>query len=387
MKIAFFDTFCGASGDMIIGALLDAGLDFERLKTELAKLSLEHYQLRVEKTSRHHISATRFIVETSEHASYRSLADIEKIFNDSRLNFRIIDKCVNIFQKLASVEAKIHGTSIENVHFHEVGMVDAMVDVCGAVVGLDLLEIEKIYCSTLTIGRGMVETRHGNMPLPAPAAGELLKGWPTRFVEVDGEILTPTGAAILTSLCTFEDPGAFEPSAVGYGAGARDFPQLPNLLRLFIADIPGELETDEVLILESNFDRTPPEQLGMLMENLFAAGALDVFYTPILMKKNRPAQMLSVIADPISEKTLTNIIFNSGGTLGLRRYKTGRKKLPRKDVIAKTKFGDIAVKLAEFEGKVFLFPEYETVARIAQQTKTNFAEIYFEIQRQLTKEI
>ena len=234
MKIAYFDTICGAAGDMIIASMLDSGLDFDQLKSELAKLPLEGYTLRKEKTSKHHIAATRFIVEIEETHSHRRLRDIENIINDSSLKENIKTQAVKIFHRLAEAEAKVHGETIDNVHFHEVGMVDAIIDICGAVIGLDLLSIEKAYCSPLTVGHGVVNTRHGTMPVPAPAVSELVIGYPVAQTDIPGEILTPTGAAVLTAMCTFDKPAQFVPQSIGYGAGTNEYKALPNFLRILL---------------------------------------------------------------------------------------------------------------------------------------------------------
>lgn len=386
MKTAYFDSICGASGDMIIGAMLDCGLDFETLKAELAKLPLKGYQIKIEKTSRHNITATRFIVEIDEDHTRRQLEDIEKIINDSGLTDHVKEKSINIFRRLASTEAKIHCEPLEKVHFHELGMVDAIIDICGAVIGLEMLGIEKLYCSVLTVGYGTVETQHGTMPVPAPATGELICGFPIKQTDVEQEILTPTGAAILTTLGIAGKPQNYIPNTIGYGAGSRDIAKLPNLLRLFIGTTQQEIQEDEVALLETNFDRTPPEQLGYLMDSLFTAGALDVFITPIQMKKNRPAQKLSVLCPIHQEVKMAGIIFSSGGTLGLRRSYIKRWILPRQEKTVSTRYGEIPVKLAKFDEKVLYFPEFEAVVRVAGKFKKGFDEIYFEILSQLRKE-
>ena len=386
MKIAYFDIICGAAGDMIIASMLDSGLDFEKLKAELAKLPLAGYRLHTEKTSRHHISAAKFTVEIEETHSHRKLSDIENIINESGLKDEIKTKSKKIFHRLAAAEAKVHGETIENVHFHEVGMIDAIIDVCGAVIGFDLLEIEKAYCSPLTIGNGLVDTQHGAMPVPAPATSELIIGFPVVKTDIHQEILTPTGAVILTTLCSFDSPPQYIPDTIGYGAGFHDHKARPNFVRFFTGNTITDLDTDEITILETNLDRTPPEQIGYLMENLFTAGALDVYVTPIYMKKNRPGQMLSVLCEPENEMKLTGIIFSSGATLGLRRKQVKRWKLPREDKLINTEYGEIPVKLAYYEGKLLYFPEYESVAKAARQAEKSFDDVYFEIISQLRKE-
>ena len=386
MKTAYFDIICGAAGDMIIGSMLDAGLDFELLKSELSKLPLDSYKIKIEKTSKHHVTATQFIVKTEETHHHRRLKDIEKIIDESSLNENVKIRSKKVFARLAEAEAKVHGETIANVHFHEVGMVDAVIDICGAVIGFNLLGINKIYCSALTVGKGLVDTQHGTMPVPSPATAELITGYPVIKTEVESEILTPTGAAILTTLCSFEKPPQFTIQAVGYGAGTRDHQARPNLLRLFIGETTSNLDEDEIIQLETNLDRTSPEQIGYIIENLFMSGALDVFITPIQMKKSRPGQMLSVLCKIEDEEKMARIIFSSGITLGIRHKRITRLKLPRKEKTIKTAFGDIAVKLAYFNERVLYFPEFESVANAARQTDKSFDEIYFEIMSQLRKE-
>ncbi len=387
MRIAYFDLISGTAGDMIIASMLDAGLDFDKLKSELAKIPLDSYNLQMDKTTRHHISATRFDVIIEETHSHRGLLDIEKIIDSSRLKDQVKSDVKKIFYKLAEAEAKVHGETIETVHFHEVGMIDAIIDVCGAVIGLDLLGVEKVYCSGFAVGRGTVNTRHGTMPVPAPATAELIKGFPVKQTDIDMEILTPTGAAILSTLAVFEPFSEYTPDKIGYGAGKKEINELPNLLRLFLGELKPRYETDQIAVLETNLDRTPPEQIGFLMESLLTEGALDVFITPILMKKNRPGHMLSVLCNIEDENKLAEIIFSSGATLGIRRSCTGRWKLPREQKIVQSKYGEIPVKLAYHGDKVLYFPEYEYVSEAARKARKNFDEIYFEIISQLRKEL
>jgi len=387
MRIAYFDLICGAAGDMIIASMLDAGLDFELLKSELAKIPLDGYSLKTEKTTRHHISATRFEVIIRETHSHRGLRDIEKIVDNSGLKDQVKSDAKKIFKRLAEAEAKVHGETIETVHFHEVGMIDAIIDVCGAVIGLDLLGVEKIYCSGFTTGRATVNTRHGTMPVPAPATAELITGFPVRQTDIDREILTPTGAAILSTLADFSTIPDYAPDKIGYGAGRNEFEKLPNFLRLFLGELKLQYVTDQIALLETNLDRTSPEQIGFLMESLLAKGALDVFIVPIQMKKNRPGQMLSVLCNIEDESKLADVIFSSGATLGIRRSRVNRWKLPREERIVRSKYGDVPVKLAYHGDKVLYFPEYEYVTRAAQKAQKNFDEIYFEIISQLRKEM
>jgi uncharacterized protein (TIGR00299 family) protein len=386
MRIAYFDIICGAAGDMILASMLDAGLDLEKLRTELSKLPLQGYSLTVEKVKRHHISSTLLKVKIDETLTHRTLADIEEIIDESRLADRVKSRAKNIFRRLAEAEAKVHGETVETVHFHEVGMVDAIIDICGASIGFDLLGIDKIYCSSLTIGKGTIVTRHGTMPVPAPATSELIAGFPIKQTAIDSEILTPTGTAILTTLADFSSPPPYRSAKSGYGAGFNDHKELPNLLRLVIGDVSEDFAEDTICLLETNLDRNSPEEIGYLMNRLLEAGALDVFITPIQMKKNRPGQMLSVIYEPDDEKKLADIVFGSGCTLGIRRNQVNRWKLPREEKIINTQYGEIPVKLATYDNKLLYFPEYENVAEAARKYEKNFDEIYFEILSLLRKE-
>jgi uncharacterized protein (TIGR00299 family) protein len=386
MKIAYFDSICGGAGDMILASMIDAGLDFNALKAELARLPLKGYNLKIEKTSRHHLAATLLSVSTEETNAHRTLAEIEKIVDESDLKTKVRTVSKGIFRRLAEAEAKVHGETVDNVHFHEVGMVDAIIDICGAAIGLDMLGIENAYCSRLTVGKGTVSTRHGTMPVPAPATSELLIGHPISYAEIDSEILTPTGAAILTTVAEFSYPPPFIPRNVGYGAGHNEHKELPNLLRLFIGETSQNISQDTIAVLETNLDRVSPEQIGFLTNQLLEAGSLDVFITPVQMKKNRPGQMLSVICNFDDERRLADMIFGSGCTLGIRRNRINRWKLARKEIKVNTAYGEIPVKLANYDGKVLYFPEFDYVARAAAAHKKNFDEIYFEILSLLRKE-
>ena len=386
MKIAYFDSICGAAGDMIIASLLDNGLNFDDLRAELSKLPLDGYKLSATKVTRHHVTATYFQVDIEETHSHRKLADIEKIIDSSALSETVKINAKKIFGRLAEAEAKVHGETIETVHFHEVGMVDAIIDICGAAIGFELLGIEKIYCSPLTIGSGTVETQHGTMPVPAPATAQLIAGFPVVQTSVKSEILTPTGAAILTTLGDFSPAPLFNSISTGYGSGFKDHKELPNLLRLFIGEAASQIETDRIALLETNLDRTSPEQVGYIMDSLLKAGALDVYITPIIMKKNRPAQILSVICEISDERKLADFIFKSGVTLGIRHSRVERWKLNREEKTISTKYGAIPVKLASYDGKLLYFPEYDFVAEAAAKGKCKFDDIYFEIISELRKE-
>jgi uncharacterized protein (TIGR00299 family) protein len=386
MKTAYFDCFSGAAGDMIIGALLDAGLPFDDLKAEIEKLGLSGYELSFKKVTKNHISATKFNVETTKDQPHRHPDDIVKIITDSRLDDDVKLNSIAIFNRLAKVEAKVHGEPIEKVHFHEVGAVDAIVDICGAVAGLKLLGIEKVYSSLLPLGTGTVETEHGLMPVPAPATAELVKDIPVRITAMEAEMTTPTGAAILTTLAEFADPGVIRSKHTGYGAGSRDLLGLPNLLRVIITDTEFEFERDTIRILETNLDRATPEMTGALLDELISAGALDVYITPILMKKNRSGHLLTVLCQPDKVNRLAEIIFALGMTLGIRVETRSRIKLDRKELTVRTSAGEIGVKIATLDGREIIFPEFDDMITAMKKTNRSYEDVYFEIKEALRKE-
>ena len=386
--IAYFDCFSGASGDMILGALVDAGLDLAALKGQLATLNLSGYSLRAERVVSKGISGTRLHVhledhhhdleghEHAHHHEHRNLDDILAIIAGSGLSDRAKDRASAIFGRLADAEAKIHGVSVKEIHFHEVGSVDAIVDICGAVAGLEILGVDRFYCSALPTGGGTVKSAHGILPVPAPATLELARAAnaPLRPVNLDAELVTPTGAAILTTLCRFAQP-ALHLTAVGYGFGRRELPWA-NALRLWLGRAEAELQSDRVTVIEANVDDTPGELLGAAMERLLAAGALDVYFTPIQMKKNRPAVMLSVIAPEGRATDLARLVLAETSTLGVRLQPMARLKCERWQETVATRFGPVLAKAKRLGGKVSLAPEYDDANRLARERGVPLAEIY-----------
>ncbi|OGC90942.1 MAG: TIGR00299 family protein, partial [candidate division Zixibacteria bacterium RBG_16_48_11] len=288
---------------------------------------------------------------------------------------------LRIFTRLALAEAKVHGTTKEKVHFHEVGAVDALVDVVGSVLGLKLLGVEEIYASPLPLSRGMVETSHGNFPIPAPATLELLFGWPCKTVEIEGELVTPTGAAILTTLAKYQEKLEFAPQKVGYGAGDSDFKEFPNILRVIIGEKIPRYEQDEIVVLETNLDNTEPQVLGYLMEKLLNSGAKDVFFTPVTMKKNRPGILLTVLADTAQVSKLSEIIFQETYTSGIRMRKESRVKLPRQIIEIQTGYGKARVKLIGQDSNLEVLPEFEDCKMIAQKNNLPFRLVYEQIRQ------
>jgi uncharacterized protein (TIGR00299 family) protein len=386
MRIAYFDCFSGVAGDMIIGALLDAGLPFDDLKGEISKIGITGYNLSVKKVKKNHIAATKFSVELKEKQPSRSPNEIRSIISDSGLDDDIKRKAISIFNRLAEAEAKAHGESVEDVHFHEVGAVDAIIDICGAAIGLKLWGIEEVYSSPLSLGRGTIETEHGTMPVPAPATAELIKGVPTVMTGIEAELTTPTGAAILKETAEFITPAQFTTERIGYGAGSRDLPELPNLLRVMIGETATSLDGDTITVLETNLDRATSETLGGLLDSLFKAGALDVYFTPILMKKNRPGHLLTILCNIEKKDKLAGIVFERGMTLGMRARTVSRIKLKRKTMTVVTSGGDVSVKLADLDGRYLIFPEYDDMAAAMERSGKSYEDIFYEIKSNLRKE-
>jgi len=392
MKTAYFDCFSGAAGDMIVGAALDAGAPQELLRRELAKLALEDVDLEIRKVSKKGIAATLFIPQpknTLDHhhrknhegPHYRNLADIIDIIEHAGLSKWTTGSAIKIFQKLAQAEAKVHGASENEIHFHEIGAVDSIMDIVGACVALESLAVEEIYCSPLVVGRGMVKCAHGLLPVPAPATAELIKGIEILPSEVEGELLTPTGAAILTTLASgFGPMPALEITDIGYGAGQNDNPQMPNVLRLIVGqkrlNRGSDVLSDTVCLLEANIDDATGQLIGHVTEVLLQAGALDVYTTAITMKQNRPAVTISVICPLTEADRMEKILFMESTTLGIRRQNCRRSVLPRVYQTVATAFGDIKIKLGYFQGQpITCTPEFADCQRAARQHQVPVKEV------------
>lgn len=378
----YFDCFSGASGDMILGALLDAGLDLEELRQALSGLSLQgEFSLSAEPVQRGALHATLFKVETVDqnHPHHRHLVDITYLIDASRLSENVRKKSLAVFHRLAEAEGSVHGIPPEQVHFHEVGAVDAIVDIVGAVWGLERLGITQVYASPLPLGGGSIGSSHGTLPLPAPATLSLLAsaGAPTRPWPTDKELVTPTGAAILTTLAAFSQP-AMRLEKIGIGAGQRELPW-PNILRVWMGE---NLESESpplnnLSVLETNLDNMNPELIGHVMSRLFEAGALDVYLTPIQMKKNRPGTMLSVVARPEDEPALAGLILRETSTLGVRTYYSRRYEVARELRLVETPYGPVQVKLKSLEGRVVsASPEYEDCRKVAQKHNLPLTDVY-----------
>jgi uncharacterized protein (TIGR00299 family) protein len=379
MKIAYLDCFSGISGDMLLGALLDAGVPLAELEHLIGLLRIEGCRLVVQREARNGIYGTRIqvVVEQSRQRS-TDFHGIRELISCSSLPEAVKDKSIEVFSALAGAEAKIHNTSPEAVHFHEVGAVDSIVDIVGCVHGLLGLDIGTVYSSRMPLGNGFVQTAHGVMPIPAPATMELLKNVPVSQTEIPYEMVTPTGAALLKTFA--EGFGPLPPMTVddvGYGVGSRDMPDRPNLLRLLVGREPCEKICETVVVLETNIDDISPEWAGYLMERLFEAGALDVSFGAIHMKKNRPGFQIQVIARPDVKELLTDLLFRESGTLGVRFSYTQRQVLEREEVEITSPWGDIrAKKIIPVDDTPYLVPEYESCSEIARTKGISLREIY-----------
>jgi len=368
MRLAYVDCFSGASGDMLLGACLDCGVSLEELRRALAGLPLAGYDLRSEQVSRGGLRATKLYVDLAEKEQpHRRLGDILTIIDGSRLSERVKDQSRRVFRALAEAEAAVHGTAVGLVHFHEVGAVDAIVDVVGTVVALERLGVARLECSALTEGTGWVESAHGRLPVPVPATAQLIRGVPVQQVEAEGELLTPTGAALLVTLAERFGPfPTMRVESVGYGAGSRDPAGRPNVLRLFVGETEEAWQADEVVVLETNLDDISGEILGHLSGLLLEEGALDVFLVAIQMKKQRPGVLLTVLAPPEKARPLERTIFTHTGTFGIRWRRADRHVLAREHQVVETEFGPVRVKVGRLGGDVVVrAPEYEDCARLA----------------------
>jgi uncharacterized protein (TIGR00299 family) protein len=378
-QIVYFDCFPGVSGDMILGALIDAGLDLHQLEFELRKLNIPGYTLNAEKTTRKGLSGTRFLVHAEEDQTERHLKDIEEILDHSALDDDIKVSGKAIFRELANVEAKIHNSAPEKVHFHEIGGLDSIIDIIGSLLGLKLLGIETVYASRIPVGTGFVECDHGTLPLPAPASLELLKGIPIYASSMEKEIVTPTGIAILKNVAkSFGVIPEMRIQRIGYGAGSREM-KIPNLLRVWIGDSEKnqEYEEDEVILIETNIDDMNPEYFGYTSEKLFERGALDVFMTPIFMKKNRPGTLLSVLILPDTLDEMLSTIFAETTSLGIRIHRLEREKLPREIITVDTPFGCVRVKVSRVGHEIKnISPEYEDCKEIAAKQGIPLRKVY-----------
>lgn len=398
MKILYYDCFCGISGDMNLAALIDLGVPKKYLTEELSKLNLNsEYEIRIERSMKLGITGTRVDVtlknnmhdhsheehiHSHEH-HHRNLKDVEDIINSSNLSDEVKKLSLDIFMKVAEAEAKVHGKMIDEVHFHEVGAIDSIVDIVGAAICIDYLKVDKIIASPVQVGGGFVKCAHGIMPVPAPATAEILKNIPMNTGIVQFETTTPTGAAILAAnVEEFTKNIDFEVKKIGYGIGHRDL-EIPNVLRVYLGEKEASEKKDEQYIFETNIDDMNPELYGYVEDKLFEAGALDVFKTPIYMKKGRPGIKLSVLTELKKENGILDIIFEETTSLGIRKYKVEKIMLDREFSKVNTEYGDITVKKAYYKGKLVKYkPEYEECKTIAKEKKLPLDKIYKAVYKQ-----
>ncbi|HYA62114.1 MAG TPA: nickel pincer cofactor biosynthesis protein LarC [Candidatus Sulfotelmatobacter sp.] len=372
MKAAYFDCFSGISGDMTLGALVDAGCPLEVLRSKLRGLQVPGWEVSAEKVWKNGMAATHVTVATQDTQAHRSLATIQGILDKSDLDGEVKQRAAAIFTKLGEAEAAIHDVPIEKIHFHEVGAVDAIVDIVGACIGFAELGIETFACSPLNVGGGTAKMAHGVLPVPAPATARLLMGKPTYSSGLQKELVTPTGAAIVATLCeTFGPQPPMKVTAIGYGAGTTDLEGQPNVLRIIVGEVSGksvDVHGGTIRVLEANLDDMNPQIFGYLLEKALAAGALDVFATPIQMKKSRPGTLVSILCKPEDESKFQAMLFAETTTLGVRSHLVERYALPREHVTVTTRFGDVRVKIARTGGRVLhASPEFEDCRKLAEE--------------------
>jgi len=385
MKLAYGDIIGGVSGDMFVAALLDLGLSLHKLKSELKKVPTLKFDLKASKKLVHSCRATQFQVICPKHEAPRSWRDIRRLIDRSQVSSQVKATGVKIFTALAEAEAKIHGVAVDKVHFHEVGATDSIVDIMAVAIGIRELGINALHFSPIPLGRGITRSGHGPLPVPGPATLELLKGLPTFGIDLESETVTPTGAAIVRTLGkSFGDQPSMTINKIGYGTGRKEFANRPNLFRLSVGESAGRLKHEEMLVIETNIDDMNPQYFDHVMECLLAAGARDVFLTPIQMKKNRPAILLTVICEPVQRDRLAEIILQETSSIGVRYYPVSRLILKRETRKVKTHYGDVTVKIIEQpDGTERATPEYDDLKRIAAAKNVTLKTIHDETMRNL----
>jgi pyridinium-3,5-bisthiocarboxylic acid mononucleotide nickel chelatase len=380
MKAAYFDCFSGISGDMTLGALIDAGCSVDVLRAKLQGLQVPGWVISSEKVWKNGMAATHVRVKTEDTHTHRSLTTILGILEKSGLDQRVKERASAIFTKLGQAEAAVHDVPIEKIHFHEVGAVDAIVDIVGACIGFEELGFEKFACSALNVGGGTAKMAHGILPVPAPATARLLMGKPTYSNGVLKELVTPTGAAIVATLCdVFGPQPAMKVSAIGYGAGTTDLEGQPNVLRIMVGEVSDtaiDSHGGTIRVLEANLDDMNPQIFGYLLQKALAAGALDVFATPVQMKKNRPGTLVTILCKPEDEEKFQEMLFAETTTLGVRSHLVERRALPREFVNVVTRFGEVRVKISRTAGRVQrASPEFDDCRKLAEEKNVPLQEV------------
>jgi uncharacterized protein (TIGR00299 family) protein len=386
MNLAYFDCFSGISGDMTLGALIDAGCDIARLRSDLLALQVPGWEFSAEKVWKNGMAATYAKVKTEDQKKHRSLTDILEILKQSQLAPQVRDRASAIFQRLGEAEARVHDVALEKIHFHEVGAVDAIVDIVGVCIGFHALGIDRFACSPLNVGGGTAKMAHGVLPVPAPATASLLQGRPTYSNGVQRELVTPTGAAIVATLCdSFGPQPPMTVSAIGYGAGTADLEGQPNVLRIMIGEAAAKVAPgydEEISVIEANLDDMNPQIYGYFLERALAAGALDVYTTPVQMKKTRPGTLLTVLCKPQDANPLTSLIFAETTTFGVRTTTAQRRTLPREHVRVSTTFGDVRIKLSRVNGRILhVSPEFDDCRKLAVEKNVPLQQVISEALR------
>lgn len=378
MRIAYLDCLSGISGDMTLGALVDAGVDLAAISAGIDSLCLAGVRLVTNEVKRKGFRATHLVVEHQPEHAHRHLHHITDMIDASQLTPRQKDLAKRIFTRLGEAEAKVHGTTIRKVHFHEVGAIDSIADIVGAAIGWDLLGVDRIVCSPIPTGRGTVQIAHGLCSIPAPATAELLQGIPLAESSVTAELTTPTGAAIVSTIVDHFGPlPAMKIDRIGYGAGTRELPEQANLVRLFVGETVDDLASDQAWVVETNLDDVSGEVIGYATTKLWEAGALDVYTTAIQMKKNRPGVTVTVLCQAAQIEKVEKILFRETGTLGVRRWPVSRHKLERKACQVETEFGPIDGKLGWVAGQEPSFsPEFESCSRAAAERGVPLKDVY-----------
>jgi len=387
MRVAYFDTVGGVSGDMTLAAFVSAGLKIDDLIEEIGKLNLRGIELEASHLQRSGITAVKLdVIVSAPQEHHRNLAEIVAIINQSSLSGRVKDDARKIFMEVAKAEAKIHDTTIEEIHFHEVGALDSIVDIVGAAVCFEKFGIQSVYSSPVKLGSGgFVDTAHGKLPLPGPAALEILKNYPTVLTDVPYELTTPTGAAIIKtmSLGTLAWD-RFRVETIGYGAGTREIAQIPNLLRIMIGELSPSYEEEELVAVETNIDDMNPEIYPFVIEQLLSHGANDAYLVPVIMKKGRPGILLSALVNRSRLDEILGVIFSQTTTLGVRIQPIERRKLQRSQRVVHTLLGDVRVKVIALNGKERLAPEHEECKRLAIEKKIPLVEVYRILEKELS---
>jgi uncharacterized protein (TIGR00299 family) protein len=386
MKLEYFDCFSGISGDMTLGALVDAGVSLHHLRGQLRGIEVTGWEISSEKVWKNGMSSTYVKVKTEDQSKHRSLNAILEILQNSKLSPRVREQAAAIFRKLGEAEASVHDVPIEKIHFHEVGAVDAIVDIVGACIGFEALAIEQFACSPLNVGGGTAKMAHGVLPVPAPATAKLLQGKPTYSNGVEKELVTPTGAAIVATLCSsFGPQPPMSVSAIGYGAGTADLEGQPNVVRIMIGEAAEKTVAgfdEEISVIEANLDDMNPQIYGYFQEKALAAGALDVYTTPVQMKKNRPGILLTLLCRPHDTAALMDLVFAETTTFGARTYRAQRRTLPRESVNVHTQFGDVRVKISRVNGHIrHAAPEFEDCKKLAEQKHVPLRQVMDEAKR------